>query len=74
MISMDPRYHSLNSLYGGTETDLPGLEGLEMVTAITHTRTLLAGQYTDYKSVMVTVVAGSGLGQDVSRTIILGAP
>ncbi len=73
-IVMDPRYAALDSLYGGTETDLPGLEGHVRVTAITHTRTQSqSGGYVDYKKVMVSV-SGPGLTEEVSRTIIVGAP
>jgi type II secretory pathway pseudopilin PulG len=72
-IVTDPRYDQLESIYAGTETDLPGLVGYSRVTAITHTKTLTGGRYTDYKVVMVSV-SGPGLGEDVSRTMIVGAP
>ncbi len=73
-IVMDPRYEVLDSLYGGTETDLPGLEGHVRVTAITHTRTQSqSGGYTDYKKVMVSV-SGPGLPAGLARTMIVGAP
>lgn len=72
-IVMDPRYEVLDSLYGGTETDLPGLEAYDRVTTITQTKTLLDGRYTDYKEVMVTV-SGPGLPEGISRTTIVGAP
>ncbi len=73
-IVMDPRYAALDSLYGGTETDLPGLEGHVRVTAITHTRTQSqSGGYVDYKEVMVSV-SGPGLPEGLSRTMTVGAP
>lgn len=73
-IVMDPRYEVLDSLYGGTETDLPGLIGYDLVTKITQTRTQgQSGRYTDYKEVMVTV-SGPGIVDGISRTMIVGAP
>ncbi len=73
-IVMDPRYSALDSLYGGTETDLPGLEGHARVTAITHTRTQSqSGGWVDYKTVMVSV-SGPGLPGGLSRTMTVGAP
>lgn len=72
-IVMDPRYQNLATLYAGTKTNLPGLAGCTMVTTVTQTKTLLAGRYTDYKTVMVTV-SGPGITGTVSRTLIVGAP
>ena len=72
-IVMDPRYAALDSLYEGTESDMPGLVGYEMVTTITQTRTLLNGRYTDYKKVWVSV-SGPGLFESISRLMIVGAP
>jgi len=72
-IVMDPRYHQLESIYVGEESDLPGLDGMTRVTGIVHSLTLLNGRYTDYKTVTVTV-DGPGLSEPVSRTVIMGAP
>ena len=76
-IVMDPRYGVLDSLYGGTETALPGLEGYDRVTTITHVYTAVGSPpdytYIDYKEVMVSV-SGPGLDQDVSRAMIVGSP
>ena len=73
-IVMDPRYAALDSLYGGTETDLPGLEGHVRVTAITHTRTQSqSGGYAYYKKVMFSL-SGPGLSAALSRTRIVGSP
>ncbi len=75
-IVMAPRYEDLESLYGPTESGLPGLEGFYRVTQITHHETETQGQegrVTDYKVVMVTVTA-PGLQDGVSRTMIVGAP
>ncbi len=73
-IVMDPRYDVLDSLYGRTEEGLPGLEGYERVTRITHTRTPgHSGRFIDYKVVMVSV-SGPGLAENLSRSILVGAP
>ncbi len=75
-IVMDPRYGDLESLYERTETDLPGLEGFDRVTEITHVETETEdqpGRVTDYKVVMVSV-SGPGLDEGMSRTIIVGSP
>ena len=72
-IVMDPRYQALDSLYEGTESDLPGLDDFTRVTGITQTRSEQDGRITDYRTVMVTV-SGPGLANGVSRTIIVGAP
>jgi hypothetical protein len=75
-IVMDPRYGDLESLYEGSETGLPGLEGFDRVTTITHVETDTegqAGRVTDYKIVMVSV-SGPGLAEAMSRTIIVGSP
>lgn len=70
---MDPRYHHLASVYGGTETEIPGLEGMTMSTRIVHSKRTWNGRVTDYKTVTVTI-EGPGLSKPISRTVILGAP
>ncbi len=73
-IVMDPRYTVLDSIYGGTETTLPGLEGYDRQTAITHVYQAGApGKFTDYKRIVVTV-SGPGLTEDITRTMIVGTP
>ena len=73
-IVMDPRYDNLEFLYAKTEKDLPGLEGYDRVTNITHVQTQgQAGRVTDYKVVMVSV-SGPGLAESMSRTMIVGSP
>ena len=73
-IVMDPRYEVLDSLYGGTETNLPGLGGYDRVTKITQFRSQgQPGRYIDYKEVMVTV-SGPGIVNGISRTMIVGSP
>ena len=73
-IVMDPRYEVLDSLYGGTETNLPGLGGYDRVTKIAQFRSQgQPGRYIDYKEVMVTV-SGPGIVNGISRTMIVGSP
>jgi type II secretory pathway pseudopilin PulG len=73
-IATDPRYQALDSLYAGTESDLPGLYGYDRVTEITHVlQGGTSGRYIDYKTVSVTV-SGPGLTNGISRTSIVGAP
>ena len=73
-IVMDPRYGNLEFLYGGTEDDLPGLEGFDRVTHITQVESEGdTGHITDYKVVMVSV-SGPRLEQGMSRTMIVGSP
>ena len=73
-IVMDPRYASLDSIYGGTETNLPGLEGYDRVTQIAWVYEAGApGRYTDYKRVVVSV-SGPGLTEDITRAMIVVAP
>ena len=73
-IVMDPRYDNLEFFYGGTENVLPGLEGYDRVTSITHVQTQGQGaRVTDYKVVMVSV-SGPGLAESMTRTMIVGSP
>jgi prepilin-type N-terminal cleavage/methylation domain-containing protein len=73
-ISLDPRYTLLDSIYGGTETDLPGLPGASRETDVTRTRTAQpSGAYLDYQTIVVTV-SGGRLADPVSRKLIMGAP
>ena len=76
-VVMDPRYEALDSLYAGTETGLPGLDGFHRVTTITHVYTAVGSPpdftYIDYKEVLVSV-SGPGLEQPFSRTMIVGSP
>jgi type II secretory pathway pseudopilin PulG len=73
-IVMDPRYLVLDSLYSGTETGLPGLEGHYRVTNVTHyKKTGEGGRFIDYKTVNVSV-SGPGLAETISRTTIVGSP
>jgi prepilin-type N-terminal cleavage/methylation domain-containing protein len=74
LIVMDPRYGDLGFLYANTESNLPGLQGFDLVTQITHVETPgQANRVTDYKVVMVSV-SGPGLAEGLSRTIVVGSP
>ncbi|MEM7417264.1 MAG: prepilin-type N-terminal cleavage/methylation domain-containing protein [Gemmatimonadota bacterium] len=73
LISLDPRYGVLDTLYAGTDTMVNGLPGASRVTALTRTTTPGTGGKTiDYWTVTVTV-SGGRLVSPVSRELILGA-
>ena len=73
-IVMDPRYADLEALYEETESDLPGLEGVDRVTRINHVEAVgQSGHITDYKVVTVSV-SGPNLGEGISRTMTVGSP
>lgn len=74
LISLDPRYVVLDSLYEGSEEGLPGLTGLVRTTTITRRQTQMqTGKVLDFTDVIV-VVAGPGLANPVSRKLVVGAP
>jgi len=74
IISLDPRYGVLDSLYETTETNLPGLANVSRVTAITRTQdTIFGSNVHDFSTVVVTV-SGGRLKAPLSRTLIVGAP
>jgi len=68
-VRSDPRYNSLDSLYGTTETNFATLPGFTRVTKLTRVTT--GGN--DYTRVTVKVT-GPGLSQPVARTITVGQP
>lgn len=73
-IVMDPRYASLESLYSGSEAELPGLPDLRRLTQISWiVSTSDSGGLIDYKVVMVSVT-GPDLQTAVSRTTTIAAP
>lgn len=73
VIRMDPRYAELDSIYGGTETSMPGLDGFTRVTSVRHTSAVGdPGRVIDYKTITVTVSANGA--NTIIRTIIVGAP
>ncbi|RMH14603.1 MAG: prepilin-type N-terminal cleavage/methylation domain-containing protein [Gemmatimonadetes bacterium] len=74
-IVMDPRYAALDTLYAGTDTNLPGLPaGYQRVTKIKHTQAPgESGRLIDYKEITVTV-SGAGLPAPITRTIVIAAP
>lgn len=74
LISVDPRFGGLDTLYAGTDTAVTGLPGASRVTAFTRTQTSgTGGQLIDYWTVTVAVTGGP-LTSPVSRKLILGAP
>lgn len=69
LILIDPVYDSLTARYAGTQTNLPGLPGATMKTAIRRTRqTQSSGRVLDYTVVTVTVQSPH-LKTPVSRTV-----
>lgn len=73
-IRMDTRYNQLDSLYAGTEGDLPGLPGFSRETAISHVQEAIpSGGVRDYRRVLVKVV-GPVLGSPITREIVVAAP
>jgi prepilin-type N-terminal cleavage/methylation domain-containing protein len=73
VMRLDPRYGLLDSIYGGTETNLPGLTGLSRVTTLTRTQTNMpAGGVLDFKTIVVTV-SGGRLATPVSRKLIVAS-
>lgn len=73
-VRVDPRYASLDALYGGTESELVGLPGAERVTSLARTRTPRpGGRFVDYWTVIVTV-SGGPLRQPVFRKLVVAAP
>ncbi len=73
-IRMEPRYAKLDSLFAGTQTNLPGLTGYTRTTAVTRTRTTLTGgKVLDYTTLVVTVT-GPRLKAPLSRKLVVAAP
>jgi len=73
-IRMDPRYTALDSLYGGTESTLPGLASISRKTTVTRTQaTQTGGGVWDYTTIIV-VVSGGRLPGLISRKLVVGAP
>jgi prepilin-type N-terminal cleavage/methylation domain-containing protein len=73
-IRMDTRYTQLDSLYEGTESDLPGLPGFSRETSITHVQeSIPGGGVRDFRRVLVKVV-GAVLGSPITREIVVAAP
>lgn len=74
-IRLDPRYGVLDSLYGGTETHLAGMDSASTrVTSLSRTLTSVGGgKLIDFWTVEVTVSANR-LPTPVSRTLVIAAP
>lgn len=74
LVKVDPRYGELETLYAGSESDLPGLDGFTRTTSVTQVKTTVTGGGTlDYKVISV-VVTGERLEQPLSRRFTVGAP
>lgn len=74
VISLDPRYGGLDTLYAGTDSAVTGLPGAARKTDLTRTiATGTGGKTIDYWTVTVTV-SGGRLVSPVSRKLVLGAP
>ncbi len=73
-IRVDPRYGRLDSIYGGTETNLTGLPGFSRKTTIEHiVETVTGGGEVDYKIISVAVI-GNQITGTLSRRIVMAAP
>ena len=73
-ISLDPRYTEIDSVYGGTETEIDGLAGFTRTTTVIRTQSVgPGGGIIDYLDVRVSV-EGPGLSEPVGRTTVRGAP
>jgi len=74
LITVDPRYTHLDSLYAGSETGLPGMEGFMRTVEVKHVQQSVVGGGTiDYKEITVKVT-GPALGNGVSRLAVVAAP
>lgn len=74
LVSMDPRYGKLDSIYSGTESNPAGLDGFSRATDLsTVTVTLPSGKTVSYQKLTVTV-SGPRLDESVGRAVVLGAP
>ncbi|GMR14326.1 MAG: hypothetical protein BMS9Abin29_2575 [Gemmatimonadota bacterium] len=74
LITIDPRYAKLDSIYAGTETELPGMESFVRTTAVNHVEQLVTGGgRIDYKEITVRVT-GPGVEKGISRTAVVAAP
>lgn len=71
-IQVDPRYSELESLYEGTESDLPGLEDFDRITAIDVVQENIQGGGTLEYTVVAVTVEGPVLSSPIKRTIIRG--
>lgn len=73
LIRMHPGYDDLATTYAGTETTIADHSGLARATAVVDVADTLVWGIAYYKQITVTV-SGSGLDDDVSRTISVAAP
>jgi type II secretion system protein I len=72
-ISLDPRYAEIDSVYGGTETEIDGLTGFTRTTTVIRTQSVgPGGGILDYLDIRVSVV-GPGLSEPVGHRTVRGA-
>ncbi len=73
-IVLDPRYPLLDSIYVGSETQLPGLTGFTRTTQIAHVQQDVGGAIDqDFKRVTVFVY-GPSMSDTIVRESVVGAP
>lgn len=73
-IQMDSRYSDLESLYEGSETSLPGLDGITRTTVIERVQTAVSGgRNHDYTRITVRA-SGPFLGSPIAQQVIVAAP
>lgn len=70
-VRLEPAYDRIDSLYGGSETSLPGFPGFTRETRVA--RIGGANPALEFKRITVTV-RGPGLVAPLSRTVSLGKP
>ena len=74
LISLDPRYTLIDSIYEGTDSVVVGMPGFARSTTIDSvTVSLGGGNSITYQRVTVQVT-GAGLPGGAARTVVLGAP
>ena len=71
-IRLDPRWTRIDSIYGGTESDVLGIPGIDRVTTVEYVAVTTPAPL-EYRRVRVTL-AGPGLGNDVVRYHLVSPP
>ncbi len=69
LVRTHPNYGTIESVFAGSETQLPGSPGFERTTTVVHTMADSA----DFKTVTVQVT-GPGVDVPVARTATVAAP
>jgi prepilin-type N-terminal cleavage/methylation domain-containing protein len=67
-VLMDPNYSAIDTAYGKTETNFPGMTGYVRITTIQWVKDSL-----DYKRITVRVIPPTGK-DTVKRTVMVAAP